>query len=422
MTPWAALTGRGRALAVTGTAAVGLAAIAHHRDLMRVGLLLLAVPLICLLVVARARYRVELVRTVAPERIPVGGSTTVRLELANVARVSTGVLLAEESLPTVLGPRPHFVIDRLHPGERVAVGYRLGSDVRGRWQVGPVTLVLTDPFGICEVTRSFSATDPLTVTPPIIPLSPLTAAGAWRGTGESVLRSAAAAGDHDVATREYRHGDDLRRVHWRSTARRGELMVRREEQPHEQQATVLVDVRGHGHRGVGPAASLEWAVTAAASVAVQLTSSGYVVRLVTDGVDLGWTGQQHDGGVASLLDRLAVLKAATEQSLSDAVGTVARGGGDGLVVAILGEVDDALVRPLADLPGLGTAGLAFLIDTTDWVQLPPQRAEQIRRGRDRAGRLLELSGWSAVHVGGGDTVASAWSRLVRRHAATSGAA
>jgi uncharacterized protein (DUF58 family) len=378
---WAALTGRGRALAVTGAVAVVLAAIAQHRDLMRVGLLLLAVPLVCLLVVARARYRVELVRTVAPERIPVGTSTSVRLELANLARLSTGVLLAEESLPAALGPRPHFVIDRLAPGD----------------------------------------TDPLTVTPAIIPLTPLSAAGAWRGS-ESVLRSAAAAGDHDVATREYRHGDDLRRVHWRSTARRGELMVRREEQPHELQATVLLDVRGHGHRGMGVSASLEWAVTAAASVVVLLTSCGYAVRLVTDGLDLGWTGRRHDAGLTGLLDRLAVIGAAPASSLPDAVATVARRGGDGLLVAILGEVDETLVRPLAALPGLGTAGLALLIDTTQWFHLPPRQAEQIRKGAQGASRLLELSEWSTVHVGGTDTVATAWSRLIRQHAATSGVA
>ena len=67
-----------------------------------------------------------------------------------------------------------------------------------------------------------------------------------------MTRTAAASGEHDIATREYRYGDDLRRVHWRSTARRGELMVRRDEQPHQMQATVLVDRRAVGHRGDGP--------------------------------------------------------------------------------------------------------------------------------------------------------------------------
>jgi hypothetical protein len=146
------------------------------------------------------------------------------------------------------------------------------------------------------------------------------------------------------------------------------------------------------------------------------------VRLVTDGLDLGWTGRRHDAGLTGLLDRLAVIGAAPASSLPDAVATVARRGGDGLLVAILGEVDETLVRPLAALPGLGTAGLALLIDTTQWFHLPPRQAEQIRKGAQGASRLLELSEWSTVHVGGTDTVATAWSRLIRQHAATSGVA
>ena len=81
--------------------------------------------------------------------------------------------------------------------------------------------------------------------------------------------------------REYRRGDDLRRVHWRSSARVGELMVRREEQPWQSRATVFLDNRGTSHRGQGAACSLEAAVSAAASIAVHLTHRGYTVRLVT---------------------------------------------------------------------------------------------------------------------------------------------
>ena len=92
-------------------------------------------------------------------------------------------------------------------------------------------------------------------------------AGEYAGAGESQARIVAVHGEDDAATREYRYGDDLRRVHWRSTARTGELMVRREEQPWECRATLCSTPAAVRHRGEGPTASFEWAVSAAASIA-----------------------------------------------------------------------------------------------------------------------------------------------------------
>ena len=111
--------------------------------------------------------------------------------------------------------------------------------------------------------------------------------------------------------REYRRGDDLRRVHWRSSAHAGELMVRREEQPWQSRATLYVDNRRSAHRGTGPASSLEHAVGIAASVAVHLVQRGFSVRLVTaPGEERGGTWHEHGAMAAEsgpLLESLAVL-------------------------------------------------------------------------------------------------------------------
>ena len=106
--------------------------------------------------------------------------------------------------------------------------------------------------------------------------------GEWGGAGHSTSRSVATHGDDDVATREYRHGDDLRRIHWRTTARRGELTVRREEQPWQSRGAVLLDTRLIAHRGDGPASSLEWAISAAASISIHLAHARFELRMVTD--------------------------------------------------------------------------------------------------------------------------------------------
>ncbi len=418
----AGLTTRGRGFLAAGAAAAACSVVLGQRDLLRVGVLLVALPLASVLLVARARHRVQLARTVTPARVPAGHTASVRLDVTNLSRLPTGVLLAEDRVPFVLGARPRFVVDRLDGGATAAVGYSVRSDVRGRWEVGPLRLRLTDPFGMCEVTRSFTATDPLVVVPTVHPLVPLQARGSWQGSGESSSASASAAGEHDVAVREYRHGDDLRRVHWRSTARRGEMMVRRDEQPHQTRATVVLDRRTVGHRGEGPSSSLEWAVSAAASVGSQLVTGGYGVRVVTDDVDVPWTGSDLGTGTGGLLDQLATLRPGGPQSLRDAARVVGAAGGDGVVVAVLGEVDADDVAALAALPRRGSLGVALLLRTTTWATLPPRRAAETEAARERAVLLLRRAGWSVVTVERGTSVPAAWRQVVDRVAARGGSA
>src|SRR5207302_2280764 len=157
------------------------------------------------------------------------------------------------------------------------VEYMIRSHLRGRFRVGPLTVRVTDPFGMCEVARSFSAADVLVVTPQVVGLPDVRLGGDWVGAGESRARSVATSGEDDAATREYRQGDDLRRIHWRSTARKGELMVRREEQPWQSRAALLLDCRGSAHHGDGPSSSPEWAISAAASIGLHLVNAGFTM-------------------------------------------------------------------------------------------------------------------------------------------------
>ena len=414
------LTPRGRAFLAAGLTAGVLAVLLGQRDVLRVAVLLLALPLASILLVARARHRIQLSRTVTPSRVPAGRPASVRLQLTNLARLPTGVLLAEDHVPYVLGARPRFVLDRLDAGATAAVGYSLRSDVRGRWEIGPLRLRVTDPFGMCEVTRGFSATDPLVVVPRVHRLRPLRAGGAWSGSGESSTRTAAAAGEHDVAVREFRQGDDLRRVHWRSTARRGELMVRRDEQPHLMRATIVLDARAVAHRGDGPASTFEWAISAAASIAASLVESGYGVRILTDDVPVPWTGRESGQGTGELLDRLAVLDLGGPHELRNASGLLARTGGDGVVVTILGEVDEDDLVPVAALPRRGVTGLALLLRTTTWATIPGRRRGELEAARERTAVVLDGAGWSVVSPEARDSVPDAWARLLDRHAARDG--
>ncbi|MFL6288449.1 MAG: DUF58 domain-containing protein, partial [Actinomycetes bacterium] len=280
----AALTGltpRGRALLAAGVTAFLLAAMLDQQDIMRVGLLAMVLPLLSAASVARTRFRLASGRTLEPARIPAGESASVTVRVENVSHLPTGLLLIEDGVPSSLGPRPRFVVDRLTPQSSRSVTYPVHSSRRGRYSIGPLSVRLADPFGFCQLDRSFRGQRHLLVTPRIEQLPTVALTGDWTGTGESRARSIASAGDDDVAVREYRHGDELRRVHWRATAKTDTLMVRREEQPWESRATLFLDNRVVAHRGQGIASSLEAAVSAAASIAVHLSQRGFMVRFVT---------------------------------------------------------------------------------------------------------------------------------------------
>ena len=154
----------------------------------------------------------------------------------------------------MLGARPRFVLDRVEPRGVREIDYRVRSDLRGRYRIGPLSVRLTDPFGLCELTRSFTDQRHAASSPRRWWRCPHVRLGRRVDRRRrQPTRSVAPAGEDDVAPREYRHGDDLRRVHWRSTARYGELMVRREEQPWQSRGALLLDTRGYAHRGDGPA-------------------------------------------------------------------------------------------------------------------------------------------------------------------------
>jgi uncharacterized protein (DUF58 family) len=409
------LTVRGRCLLASGLALGGCAFLLGQRDLLRVAVLLVVLPLAAVAVVVRTRYRLMCSRRLDPPRVEVGRTATVRLHLENVSRMPSGVLLMEDALAWTLGARPRFVLDRVEPKGVRDVSYPVSAEVRGRFVVGPLAVQLTDPFGLCELRRSFAATDTLVVTPVVTPLPPVRLGGDGSAGGDAVARSVAASGTDDVSTREYRQGDDLRKVHWRSTARTGELMVRREEQPFQSRATLLLDARSCAHRGDGPGSSFEQAVSATASIGVALARTGYSLQLLAEGQAGAPPGLALAEGM--LLDALSGVQPTRARSLEPVLDRLRRGTGAGVLVAVLGALDldeaDALARSRAG----GATGVAVLLDTDSWAA--GARARDTADGSAAQVRaLLAGAGWRVVPVGSGTSLASVWPLAGGRGAAT----
>jgi uncharacterized protein (DUF58 family) len=405
----AAMTTRGRAFIAAGATALACAVVLGQDDLVRVGALLVLLPLIAAFVVGRSRYRLGLFRSVSPAQVSAGKEARVQIDLTNDGKVPTGLLLLEDQLPYLLGPRPRFIIDRMGAGRKRSVGYVVRSDVRGRFTIGPLSVRLSDPFGLIELHRTFSSTTSLVVIPRVVALPPIPLSGAWTGSGDNRPRAFASGSAEDVTVREYRRGDDLRRVHWRSSARVGELMVRREEQPWQSRATLFLDNRHLVHRGRGAGSSLEHAVSAAASVVVHLVQRGFVVRLVTaDGEERG--GSWHERGgtageTAPLLESLAVLAPAERPDLDTR--WLQDPAHSGLLVAVAGAVGDHDKAAFSRMRHTAATAMAIALDVDVWD------GDRVRPGHaEHSGAaFLRAQGWQSVAAGPATPLGAVWQEL-----------
>jgi len=226
----------------------------------------------------------------------------------------------------------------------------------------------------------------LTVTPRIIPLAKPPVGGFWLGDSELGRRSISASGDDDVAPRAYQTGDSLHRVHWRSTARYGELMVRREEQHWRNTASLFLDSR----RAAYSPAMFELAVSAAASIGVHLAGEGFDARFVTAEGEVPAQGSFRD----TLLDTLAVLRPSRAASIKAAAQALGSAGGQ--VIAVIGDMPAAEARELA-AARRGAAGVAIVL------------AEE-GTGTDAA-HVLAASGWRVAVAHDAARLTAAWQQL-----------
>ncbi|MGY1845071.1 DUF58 domain-containing protein [Modestobacter sp. SYSU DS0875] len=426
------LTLRGRCLVAAGVTLAALGALLGERTLLQLALFVLALPVLSAVGVARQRFRLASRRSVTPGRVPRGSDAEVLLEVTNTDRRPGGLWLLGEQVPGELGVRPEFVVERLAAGATAALRYRVHGARRGRFALGPLRLRLVDPFGLVLRSAAGADTAALVVVPRARPLSgagPLSGVG---GTGgEGARRSIAVHGEDDVSTREYRHGDDLRMVHWRATARTGELMVRLEERPWRASATLLLDCRATSHLLGGavagppgdpapPPDTLEWAVEAAASIGSHLIGRGAGLRVVTEAGELRPATGAGALGPGELLDRLADLGPSRHAALQPGLQAL-RGSGDaGPVIALLGLLGPEDVQALARArSGPGTV-LAVLVDPASWLDggaargrrpLAPAARAQVVAQQQQAAELLAAAGWQVALARADAGVDQLWQSL-----------
>ncbi|MFU8849382.1 DUF58 domain-containing protein [Micromonospora sp. SL1-18] len=270
------ITARGVGLLVAALVLLGVGFGYAYPELTVLGVAA-AVAVGYALVNAAWRPRLTVERVADPDRVARGEPAAMTLTVRNTGRLRAANLLAEDRCGAAVVPVPLL---RLRPGRDTEVRYDVPTHRRGVVPVGPLRVIRRDPLGLVALARSYGGTVPVWVHPRIHPLTavPTGAGRSLDGRTDSV--------PHGSITfdslREYVVGDELRRVHWRTSARVGELMVRENVDTSLPRIVVVLDNRASAHpqRVAGIAESFESGCEAAASVVAAAVREDLPVALL----------------------------------------------------------------------------------------------------------------------------------------------
>lgn len=392
---FASLTRRGRLFLALGVALLATGIGMGMSDLTRVGALLLVLPVLTSLISRRHPLTFGVARRPVPARVQIDEPARVELSIVNPSRARSPVIRAEEIVDYALGDRPRGIIPPLRRGETHTMTYAVRSSVRGRHRLGPLTIGVSDPFGLTDRDLTLQSTAEILVLPRVVPLVDASRGSHGVGSEGTVPHMVALHGEDDVSVRDYRHGDDLRRVHWPATARTGNLMVRQEDRPAMKRAVVLLDSR-HSVHGATPSRSLEWAVTMAASVVAHVHQQGYAVHLVTASTEPG-VGQD-SATPAAAMEALALVSPGPDEDLSGVLHAAGPAvGPGGLIICLIGACTDDDARAVASLRPPGSRAVAVILGSGESAEATALHLQQ--------------AGWTALVVDQSISWQAAWSRL-----------
>ena len=165
-------------------------------------------------------------------------SVEVRIKISNGGRLARHLIKVVEDCPfdSPFNRRRVFLLSSIKPKSTASFTYTATCHRRGRYPSANVTLETSAPLGLFVYRRRYDLPLNVSVYPAQHEMDGVpTAREVWADQGHTVKSTG---GSEFYGSREYHHGDSLRRVHWRNTARRGQFMVKEFEE--SSQGTVLV--------------------------------------------------------------------------------------------------------------------------------------------------------------------------------------
>jgi uncharacterized protein (DUF58 family) len=396
----------GRGVAVLA-AALGLwlvARIAGSPTLHIVAVGLAVLPIAAVAYTRWSRQRLRVRRRPSDQRIQPGRRVTVELEIENESSASTSFLLLEDAVPAGLGRPARLVLTGIAAHGLARASYSLVAQSRGRYALGPLAIDVSDPFALTRSRVEFAGRDELVVTPAVEELETGPASPFGQTSGLSLAKHLFRTGEEFFTMRAYQEGDDLRRIHWPSVARSGELMIRQDESTRRSTAVMYLDTR-QSVVGQTRSAAFERCVSSAASIGMLLARHGFTIRLATTRLAPSVVSGDE------FLDTLAAVSHDGARSAGPALGRLRSAAStETTFVAVTAPPDPADLAALVRLGSAFGAKLAVLVYPVDPATLSPDRQSQIE-GRASSARLsLSRGGWEVLVLAPGTSLREVWQR------------
>lgn len=330
---------RGWAFSGAGLALVVLWYALGDVELLLAALFLIIAQIIAVVVVRLRHTSIEVNRRLGSATVHDGDTTTVTLLIENQSRRAVGSILIEDDV-NQLGVAS-FEVAKLRRRESTTATYRVTCRPRGVYRVGPTMVSASDPLGLAETRLPAGPVDRIVVYPALEELSGFPIVRGQDPAMQASRPEHSRRGGEDFYTlREYQRGDDLRRVHWPSSAKTDELMIRQLETPWQSRALVLLDVRDASYESRD---AFEKAVSGAATIVTHLVGSGFDADL--------WAGDAEPIDAArygSTMERLALVQPDSGIDIEAVASRIRQKGGGGALVIITGTAD----RPLLSVQQL----------------------------------------------------------------------
>jgi uncharacterized protein (DUF58 family) len=261
----------------------------------------------------------KFVRSSVGGRAQVGDRIEERLALENHSWVPK--LWVQVSDGSTLPGHHAGYVSSVGPRQRIAWRARTLCRKRGRYTLGPVTATTGDPMGLFRREITLAQSSQLLVLPNVFdlrafPLFPGVMPGRGRGSQRSLQVTT-----NVVTVRDYRPGDALTRIHWPSTARHGQLMVKEFDLDPTIDVVILLDLDREAHAGEDESSTEEYAVTIAASIsAFLLRQRELTVTLEAPGPSgISLPADRGERQLDRSLEALAVVRADRHYPLSTAL-------------------------------------------------------------------------------------------------------